>query len=215
MPTHFLRTYPDRHTAWRACVFLMEEGLLARPQDVLIGTMPGIDRDRSCHEHWVTLAFKADLEHAGALLDEFDAAPPTPDSEWADEAEPDLTRLPTGLTIPCETCGYDLRPLVRPSTRAPRPTPSTAPIRCPECGTINLPLDRVLARHGPEALLDCYPDDEPEDPDWTEEAVIRRLHLPCPHCRCPLHALDLEGHCPACAQPYNKRAIVRHAFDAL
>lgn len=212
MPTHFLRTYPDRHTAWRACVFLMEEGLLARPQDVLIGTMPGIDRDRPCHEHWVTLAFKADLEHAGALLDEFDAAPPTPDSEWADEAEPDLSRLPRSLTIPCETCGYDLRPLIRPHASK---TPSTAPLRCPECGTSNLPLERVLARHGPEALLDCYPDDEPEDPEWTEEAVICRLHLPCPHCRCPLHALDLEGHCPACAQPYNKRAIVRHAFDAL
>ncbi len=208
MPTHFLRTYPDRHTAWRACVFLMEEGLLARPQDVLIGTMPGIDRDRPCHEHWVTLAFKSDLEHAAALLDEFDATPVPPDAEWADESEPDLTRLPASLAIPCEACGHDLRPLVQPAH-------PTAAIRCPGCAATNLPLERVLARHGPEALLDCYQDDEPEDPDWTEEAVICRLHLPCPHCRCPLHALDLEGHCPACAQPYNKRAIVRHAFDAL
>lgn len=211
MPTHLLRTYPDRRAAWRAAVFLMEEGLLARPQDVQVGTLPGIDRDRPCFEHWVTLAFKEDLEHAAALLNEFDATPDPPDSEWADESEPDLTRLPPSLTVPCETCKYNLRSLIRSTSKSP----STAPIRCPECGTSNLPLERVLARHGPEALLDCYQDDEPEDPDWTEDAVIRRLHLPCPHCRCPLHALDLEGHCPACAQPYNKRAIVRHAFDAL
>ncbi len=86
---------------------------------------------------------------------------------------------------------------------------------CPACGGVNNPVDRILARHGPEALLDCYPDDEPEDPEWTEEAVIRRLQLPCPHCRYSLHELELVGRCPACGGAYNKHAIVRHAFDAL
>ncbi len=183
----------------------MEEGLLARPHDVLVGVMPGIDRDRPIHEHWVALAFPEDREHGLALLDEFDAIPAPPEAAWADEAEPDLARLPPGLTVPCAGCGRDLRPIVR----------AAASVRCPACAAPNDPVARVVETHGPEALLDCYPDDEPEDPEWTEEAVIRRMHLPCPHCRCPLHALPLVGDCPACARPYDKGVIIRHAFQAL
>lgn len=183
----------------------MEEGILARPQDVQVGAMPGLDRDRPIHQHWVAVAFKDDLEHANALLDEYVASPPVDEAEWAHEAEPDLTLLPPDLVIPCVRCKHDLRDLVR----------SSGVVRCVSCGTENDPVQRVVARHGPEALLGCYPDDEPEDPDWSEEAVIRRLHLPCPHCQCPLHALDLVGDCPACGGAYNKRAIVRHAFEAM
>jgi hypothetical protein len=206
MPLVALRTYPDRPTAWRASLFLMEEGVLARPHDVLLGVMPGIDRDQPYYEHWVAIAFPQDAEHARALLDEFDATPRPDDADWAHETEPDLSRLPPGLTVPCVGCKHDLRPLV--------PASPADEIRCPACGVVNDPVRQVIQRHGPEALIDCYPDDEPEDPEWTQEAVIRRLHLPCPHCRCPLHALPLTGECPACRKSYSKPAIVRHAFDA-
>lgn len=204
MPIITVRSYPSRAAAWRACVFLMEEGVLARPHDVTLGVMPGLDRDHPIVEHWVAVAFKDDLPHARDLLDAFDAEPPPSTEDWAHETEPDLSRLPPGLTVPCEHCRYDLRSLVR----------SPAEVRCPECGHPNDPVERVLARHGPEALIDCYQDDAPEDPEWTEDAVIRRLSLPCPHCACPLHALPLTGRCPACDRAYDKRRIVRHAFDA-
>lgn len=205
MPSHFLRVYPDRRSALRASVFLMEEGLLARPQDVPVGAMPRVGREGPRYEHWVVLAFAGDLEHGAALLREFEALPAVRESESDPEVEPDLSRLPTALTIPCGSCRYDLRALVR----------SAAPVTCPECGVSNDPIERILARHGPEALLDCYPDEEPEDPEWTEEAVIRRLQLPCPHCGYALHDLEPIGACPACGRAYNKRAIVRHAFDAM
>lgn len=180
--------------------------MLARPLDVQIGVMPGLDRDRPYHEHWVTVAFKQDVDHALSMLDVFDQMPKPDHEEWAHQAEPDLTRLPADLRVPCAGCRYDLRPLIE----------STAEIVCPECGRSNDPIDRVLTRHGPEAMLDCYhEDDEPEDPEWTEEAVLRRLQLPCPHCECPLHGLEIEGDCPACAKPYNKINIVQHAFESM
>ena len=205
MPTFKVRTYPERATVWRACLFLMEEGVLARPLDVQLGVMPGLDRDQPFYEHWVTVAFKQDTDHALALLDVFDETPPPDHEEWAHQAEPDLTRLPADLPVPCAGCRYDLRPLIR----------SPEPVVCPECGRSNDPVDRVLTRHGPEAMIDCYHDDEPPDPEWSEEAVLKRLQLPCPHCACPLHGLDVEGACPACGRSYNKISIVRHAFESL
>jgi hypothetical protein len=209
MPIVRVRSYPDRPAAWRASVFLIEEGVLAQPQEVRVGVMPGLDRDRTINEHWVIIPFKQDLGHARDLLDEFDAQPTPDEPEWADQTEPDLSRLPAGLTVPCAGCRHDLRPMLN---TAKRPTE----ILCPLCHRANDPVQRVIARHGPEALMDCYPDDDtPEDPEWTQEAVIRRLHLPCPHCACPLHALPVEADCPACARPFDKRAIVRHAFDAI
>lgn len=112
MASHFLRAYADRRSAWRASIFLMEEGLLARPQDVPVGTMPRIGGHEPRYEHWVVLAFREDLPHGAALLNEFDALPLPPDSESAglSEAEPDLSRLPPGLSVPCASCRHDLRP---------------------------------------------------------------------------------------------------------
>ena len=212
MPSHLLRDYPDRPTALRASNFLLDEGVLARAQDEHTGrrTLPGLTTGHL--RHWVAIAFEADRDHATALLDEFDATPPPPDPGPEDQPiphDPDLTLLAAGVTVPCVQCRYDLRPLVR----------ADPAVRCPECGCDNDAVQRILARHGPEALIDCYPQDDPDDgpdaPHAAEDAALARLHLPCPHCACPLHALPPAGPCPACGKPYDKRAIVRHAFDAL
>lgn len=212
MPSHLLRDYPDRPTALRASNFLLDEGVLARAQDEHTGrrTLPGLSTGHI--RHWVAIAFESDREHATALLDEFDAAPPPPEMAPDDQPipdDPDLTLLPPGITVPCARCRLDLRPFVH----------ADPAVRCPECGCDNDAVQRILARHGPEALIDCYPQDDPgDDPDASrasEHAALARLHLPCPHCACPLHALPPQGPCPACGKPYDKRAIVRHAFDAL
>ncbi|GEM_PF-1295436 len=200
-----LRNYPGLPHAWSAAAYLRSQGVLARGYQreagrVRLAMLGGPTR----YEAWVAVAFDADVPAAEEILDEFDALPLPSGSEWEAQTEPDLSRLPTDLAVPCEWCKSDLRPDIDARSR------EGTPVRCRSCNRDNDPVGRVVARHGPEALLDCYP--EPSDPDWIDEPTLRALQLPCQRCLYRLTGLPPIGQCPECAQPYDKRAIIEKSF---
>ena len=202
---HEIRQYPNLPSAWSAAAYLRSEGVLARGYQREAGRVRlGILGGPTQYEAWVAVAFEPDLPGAIEILDEFDRSPFPAESEWESQAEPDLSRLPTDLTVPCAWCKSDLRPDINAKSGA------GSPIRCRSCNRDNDPLDRVVARHGPEALLGCYP--EAADPDWIDRETMDGLRLPCQRCGYRLSGLSPVGLCPECAQPYDKRAIIEKSF---
>ncbi len=201
-----LRQYPSLPHAWSAAAYLRAHGLLARGYQretgrVRMGTFAGPPMRV---DSFVAIAFEPDRAPADELLDEFDQLPMPDESEWSASAEPDLARLPPAMPIPCLHCGRDLRE--RMGVRVAR----GLPIECARCGKFSDPVEAVVSRHGPEALLPCYP--EPADPDWIDDPTLAQLRIPCQKCRYPLTGLAPIGHCPECGQPYDKRAIVETSF---
>lgn len=203
---HKLRQYPNLPSAWSSAAFLRSEGVLARghQKGSTLAESLGINTGPDHSETWVFIAFDADKEFATELLDEFDQSPLPTHSEWQDQTEPDLSRLPTDLPVPCEWCKADLRPDIDARSNADKP------VRCRSCTRDNDPVERVVAKHGPEALLVCYP--EPADPDWIDEPTLAGLLLPCQKCLYRLTGLPPIGQCPECAEPYDKRAIIEKSF---
>ncbi|MFK7883579.1 MAG: hypothetical protein AB8F26_05270 [Phycisphaerales bacterium] len=202
---HELRQYPSLPSAWSAAAFLRSEGVLARGYQreagrIRLGMMGGPTQ----YEAWVAVAFEPDLPAANEILDEFDQSPLPSESDWHDQTEPDLSKLPSDLVVPCEWCKADFRTDINSGSK------SGTVIRCRSCNKDNDPVDRVVAKHGPEALLGCYP--EATDPDWIDAATLDGLRLPCQRCGYRLSGLSLIGQCPECAEPYDKRAIIEKSF---
>ncbi|MEM9372390.1 MAG: hypothetical protein AAGA55_01990 [Planctomycetota bacterium] len=202
---HEVRPYPSLPHAWSAAAFLRSEGVLARGYQREAGRVRlGLVGGPTQFEAWVAVAFEPDILAAEEILDDFDRSPLPDEGEWEAQTEPDLSKLPTDLLVPCEWCKADLRPDIDARSRG------GVPIRCRSCNRDNDPVDCVVARHGPEALLGCYP--EPADPDWIDEGTLNTLRLPCQRCRYPLSGLPPVGLCPECSAPYDKRAIVEKSF---
>ena len=205
-PVIELRQYPSLPHAWSAAAYLRAHGLLARGYQRETGRVrlghfagPPVRQDA-----FVAVAFEPDRAPGEELLDEFDQLPMPDESEWSASAEPDLSRLPPAMTIPCLQCAHDLR-----QRAGVRIAPGLA-IECPRCGHANEPVEAVVARHGPEALLPCYP--KPADPDWIDDATLTKLRIPCQKCRYPLTGLAPAGRCPECGQTYDKRATIEASF---
>lgn len=199
-----LRAYPDLPSAWSAAAYLRGNGVLAR--GIEKGGNPALDAlgYRTQRTGVVVIAFEIDRPAAIELLDEHAVTPEPDESAWSAQATPDLSRLPRSMTVPCTGCGADLRNLPGVRLEAGRP------LACARCGAANDPIDAVVARHGPEALLGCYP--EPSDPAWIDDATLALLRIPCPTCRYPLAGLVACGACPECGRAYDKRAIVERSF---
>jgi rubrerythrin len=124
---------------------------------------------------------------AEALLDEFEAEPVSHVEEPA--LLPDLSRVDSSLAPLCPSCGVTL-PM------------DASRDRCPGCHAEVDITALIVAAHGPEALVDCYPDAAmPVDPAGIE--------LTCAVCDYALAGLGMVGRCPECGEPYDKDAIIR------
>jgi len=200
-----LRQYPNLPHAWSAAGFLRSMGILARGYQYEVGRVRlgqfGVPTEL---QNWVAVAFEIDVPGASELLDEFDRTPLPAESDWQDQTEPDLASLPPDLPVPCEWCKADMRPDINARSKA------GTPVRCRSCNRENDPVDRVVAKHGPEALLDCYP--PAGDPDWIDDETLLGLRIPCQRCQYSLSGLPPVGQCPECATEYDKRAIVEKSF---
>lgn len=198
-----LRRYSSLPHAWQAAAFLRQHGVLARGVETPAPVIPGTFTRQPETECWVIIAFAVDAEGAAEVLDDFDALPPAEVGEWSDQSVPDLSLLPPSVTIPCSACRYDLRPQVR-TARDPE-----AAVRCLRCGSENDAVQCVIARHGPEALLDCY---TVQSPDWMDDETLTLLRVPCQRCGHGLDGLPPQTTCPECGTGFDKRAIVERSF---
>ncbi|MEZ6319185.1 MAG: hypothetical protein R3B49_10620 [Phycisphaerales bacterium] len=194
---HRVASYRSPVEGQAAVLYLLEHGVLARlhAADANVALMTAAFAGRSACD--VLLFDKLDAPVALALLAELHAHPPELDEGWADQADPDLSRLDPALALTCPACGADLRRLAGPGM----------PIEaaCPACADPVDLAERVVAMHGPEALDGCYPDPDPVIPD----DLIDAAPLVCSACRYPLHGLPRAGRCPECGLGYDKAGMVR------
>ncbi len=143
----------------------------------------------------LVLLARSQRSAAETLLEEFGDTELELEPGW-EEVEPDLTKLDPELALPdCPRCA--------------EPLPLDAALEtCPSCGVPVDVVDRIVERHGPEALEPCYEVDEEEFVSGLEAGTI---DLPCASCGYPLGGLGATGRCPECGSLFDKRDI----FDRL
>lgn len=181
-----VRTYTSSIKAQQARALLQQSGIPAAILSNLVMCYTG-----RTEQYQITVE-GPDEQLARELLAEHEAAG-APDHGWEVQALPDLTRLPAHLIPPCPSCAKPL--LLLAGDRA-----------CPSCGIIVDLVALVIQRHGPEALIICYPDEDDNDAnasDLTESSVQ------CAQCRYSLTGLPRRGVCPECGVTYDKQHLLQ------
>lgn len=159
----------------QAVSYLRGHGIDAQCGAPTVGLQPGIQ---------VFVTQPSDAKKAKKLLDGVNLA-----QEFSDAADamaaPDLTRLPAYLAPPCPSCKKSL-PLKNDIAACPA---------CKAPCTAEDVADLIVQYHGPEKLLQCYPDDS------IAPLQFRLLECPCGY---DLRGLPARGRCPECGTEYEK-----------
>ncbi len=142
--------------------------------------------------HDLYIASNDDHARSLELLEAFDREPADFTPEWEADAVPDLSRLDPALLPDCPSCARTLP--ADPFLDA-----------CPSCSAEVDVGELIVARHGPDALADCYVD----EPRQFDPEVVDRMSLVCDGCGYALKNLGVSGRCPECGTAYDKMAILR------
>ncbi len=171
-------TYDSPIRAMQAVSYLRGHGIEAQCGAPMVGMQAGMQ---------VFVVRPSDAKQAKKLLDNVNLAKEFNDVSVSEgQAAPDLTRLPAYLAPPCPKCKKRL-PLQNDIAE------------CPACHapcTIEDIADLIVQYHGPEKLLQCYPEETIAGNPFVE--------LSC-QCGYDLKGLPREGLCPECGEPYRKR----------
>ncbi|MAY75213.1 MAG: hypothetical protein CMJ31_10940 [Phycisphaerae bacterium] len=209
-----LARYPTHAQAIDAARALIDEGVLAAVSNAMLNRgewLPGMNVGRPPGEFHVTVIEPTQLDLARAIIRQLAEVQPVagaPSDNWPDPHDLDLTKLPPQNLPPCPNCGTTL-------------PPDAALTACPSCAEPVDVVELIVTQHGPEALEPCYAAGHPSatstgvtEPTWPTDETLASLPLTCPACRAPLIDLAPEGACPACANPYNKRAMIDRLLAA-
>lgn len=162
----------------QAVSYLHGHGIDAQCGAASVGLQPGIQ---------VFVTNQSDAKRAKQLLSNVDLVKVfNSEFDLVGSQTPDLTRLPGYLAPPCPKCKKTL-PLRNDITT------------CPACNTPCTAediADLVVHYHGPEKLLQCYPDDA------VANAQYKFLECQCGY---DLKGLPPRGKCPECGAQYEKR----------
>lgn len=193
--------YADEVMAHAAVHFLRQSGVPA----VLVGDRlaEAINaRGASFIALDVMVPSEAHRAHAEALLHEFDSEPMTLEEGWEERIEPDLSRLARGVALTCKWCGTAL-PMVESITT------------CGSCGSECDVVQEILARYGPEALAQCYGDEDGAGDTDAEPQPLGAERAPrmppggripqasCAQCGAFLDSGSARGRCAACGSLYD------------
>jgi rubrerythrin len=194
---HRLRRYQSELAARQAAEHLKSCGIPAVVSDDMLSTTLGLRVNPLLFTGFdLFIPHKKLAPTALNRLAEFER-PVDHDAEaddWTADLEPDLSLLdPKEHAIDCRSCGADL------------PLDSTLR-RCPSCSAEADPVERVVQRHGPEALEHAYPHHDVGMP----EAALRPedIAIGCPDCGYDLGGLPNTSRCPECGRLFDKRDLL-------
>ncbi len=192
-----LRRYRRILDARAAALYLWRHGVVAMIHNPINDSktfVPTFDAG----EIEVLIADKRERELATALLEELtlpgDGEAEATDEDW-EPASPDLSLLDAALAPICPSC-KTVQPL------------DAAVSACAACRAELDVIELLIAKHGPDVLEPCYPD-EPLD---LEEHVLIAAPVPCDRCDYTFGSLPVQGLCPECGEPYDKQAYVRRCM---
>jgi len=173
---HTVATYDSPVRAMQAVAYLRSHNLHARASSISGSIVPVVT---------VYLNSQREANCARTILSKMPRDVPVTNLE--SQSLPDLSRLPAYLAPPCPNCK--------------RPLPLDAAITaCPHCST---PVDTpaiIVKYHGPEKLMQCYPDDHLA----IESDMMPEISCPCGY---DLHGLPRKGICPECGTKYEKPGL--------
>ncbi len=186
---HRLCTFDSPVQAWHAAIALWRRGIVAR----IHHRMPDVfdmARGFAGPRFEVLIYSRDEAEEATLAIQE--AEQEVAEGGWDDPGQPDLSRLDPSMQPNCPGCDRLLPLRVNLG-------------KCPSCGLAVDVVEELVARHGPEALAECY-----GGPGvLVDDETLQMAAVPCPVCEYALTGLAARGRCPECGQSYDKAGIIQ------